>query len=151
MDIAFRFSGNKEDAYEVRRRVFVDEQGFLEEFDAIDEDPRMIHLTLYLDGKLAGCARLFPSDIEPKIDAEQGLWVLGRFAIFPEYRKYGLGTKLLRASEEEAIRHGAACAVLHAQRRVTPFYEKSGYVAFGPIEFEEHVEHQWMKKDLTRA
>lgn len=151
MDIAFRFSGNKEDAYEVRHRVFVDEQGFVEEFDAIDEDPRMIHLTLYLDGKLAGCARLFPSDIEPKIDAEQGLWVLGRFAIFPEYRKYGLGTKLLRASEEEAIRHGAACAVLHAQCRVTPFYEKSGYVAFGPIEFEEHVEHQWMKKDLTRA
>lgn len=151
MDIAFKFADNKEDAYEVRRRVFVDEQEFIDEFDAIDEDPRTIHLTMYCDGKLAGCARLFPSDIEPKIDAEAGLWVLGRFAIFPEYRKYGLGTKILRASEEEAIRHGATRAVLHAQCRVIPFYEKSGYVAFGPIEFEEHVEHQWMKKDLVRA
>lgn len=149
MDITFKFTDNQEDAYEVRRRVFVDEQEFVEEFDTIDEDPRMIHLTMYCDGELAGCARLFPSDIEPKLDAEEGLWALGRFAIFPEYRKYGLGTKLLQASEEEAIRHGAMRAVLHAQCRVIPFYEKSGYVAFGPIEFEEHVEHQWMKKDLV--
>lgn len=151
MEITFKFAENKEDAYEVRRRVFVDEQKFVEEFDAIDEDPRMIHLTMYCDGKLAGCARLFPSDIEPKIDAEEGLWVLGRFAIFPEYRKYGLGTRILRAGEEEAIRRGATRAVLHAQCRVIPFYEKSGYSAFGPIELEEHVEHQWMKKDLDRA
>lgn len=149
MDITFKFTDNQEDAYEVRRRVFVDEQEFVEEFDTIDEDPRMTHLTMYCDGKLAGCARLFPSDIEPKIDAEEGLWVLGRFAIFPEYRKYGLGTKLLQASEEEATRSGATRAILHAQCRVIPFYEKSGYVAFGPIEFEEHVEHQWMKKDLV--
>lgn len=149
MDITFKFTDNQEDAYEVRRRVFVDEQGFVEEFDTIDEDPRMLHLTVYCDGALAGCARLFPSDIEPKIDAEEGLWVLGRFAIFPEYRKYGLGTKILLASEAEAIRHGATRAVLHAQCRVIPFYEKNGYVAFGPIEFEEHVEHQWMRKELV--
>ena len=149
MEIAFKFADNKEDAYQVRRRVFIDEQGFQDEFDAIDEDARMIHLTVYCDGALAGCARLFPSAIEPKIDGEEGLWVLGRFAIFPEYRKFGLGRKILHAAEEEASRHGARRAVLHAQCRVAPFYAKSGYEAFGPIEFEEHVEHQWMGKDLV--
>lgn len=72
MEIAFKFADNKEDAYQVRRRVFIDEQGFQDEFDAIDEDARMIHLTVYCDGALAGCARLFPSAIEPKIDGEEG-------------------------------------------------------------------------------
>lgn len=149
MELAFTFENNKEEAFKIREQVFVDEQGFTEEFDSIDEDPRMIHLTMHCDGKLAGCARLFPSDIEPKIDAEEGLWVLGRFAILPEYRKYGLGAKMLEAVEAEAIRHGATRAVLHAQCRVIPFYEKSGYIAFGPIEPEEHVDHQWMQKDLV--
>lgn len=149
MDITFKFTDNKDDAFVVRERVFVDEQEFQDEFDAIDEDVRTVHLTVYVDGQLAGCARLFSSVTEPKIDGEEGLWVLGRFAIFPEYRKFGLGTKILQASEAEAIRRGAKRAVLHAQCRVIPFYEKSGYEAFGPVEFEEHVEHQWMGKDLV--
>lgn len=148
MDIGFVFSDNKEDAFEIRRRVFIDEQGFHDEFDEVDQNERTIHLTCYVDGELAGCARLFPSAIEPKLAGEEGLWVLGRFAVLPEYRKYGLGTKLLQAAEEEAMRHGAVRTALHAQCRVIPFYEKSGYEAYGPIEFEEHVEHQWMRKDL---
>lgn len=149
MEITFKFIDNKEDAYRVRSQVFVDEQGFQDEFDAIDEDAAMIHLSVYCDGELAGCARLFPSAIEPKIDGEEGLWVLGRFAVLPEYRKYGLGTKILKAAEEEVRRRGARRAILHAQCRVIPFYEKSGYVPFGPVEFEEHVEHRWMGKDLA--
>jgi predicted GNAT family N-acyltransferase len=150
MDITFKFANNKEDAFEVRRQVFINEQGFKDEYDVIDEDPRMIHLTLYCDGVLAGCARLFPSSLEPKIEGAQDLWILGRFAILPEYRSYGLGTKILQASEAEALRQGAQRTALHAQCRVRPFYEKSGYVAYGPIELEEHVEHQWMEKNLTK-
>lgn len=148
MNITYRFDDNKEDAFAIRRKVFIDEQGFVDEFDEIDEDPRMVHLTMYCDGTLAGCARVFSSELEPKLASEEGVWVLGRFAILPEYRKYGLGTKILEAAEEVARRNGARRCVLHAQCRVQPFYQKSGYEAFGPIEFEEHVEHQWMGKDL---
>ena len=39
---------------------FMDEQGYENEFDAIDEDPNCIHVTLYVDGELAGCSRVFP-------------------------------------------------------------------------------------------
>lgn len=148
VDITYQFSGNKEKAFEIRRKVFIDEQGFKDEFDAIDEDALMTHVTAYCDGILAGCARIFPSDIEPKLEPEEGRWVLGRLAVLPEYRKFGFGSKIMKASEDEARARGARQIVLHAQCRARPFYQKLGYEPFGPIEFEEHVEHQWMKKNL---
>lgn len=148
MDITFRFADAKDDAFAIRRTVFIDEQGFKDEFDEIDDDPRMIHIAVYCDGQLAGCARVFPGALEPKIVCDEGTWVLGRLAVLPEYRKYGLGSKIMEAAEAEAERQRAQKIILHAQCRVQPFYQKLGYTAFGPIEFEEHVEHQWMEKFL---
>lgn len=89
--------GNFEDARLVRERVFVEEQGFENEFDETDADPSTIHLTLYADGRLAGCARTFPdpddSNVEgstaPLAAAQDGAdaracWVFGRLAVLPE-------------------------------------------------------------------
>lgn len=45
----------KEDAFEIRRRVFMEEQGYTDEFDDIDDT--CIHIVLYKDGEPAGCAR----------------------------------------------------------------------------------------------
>ena len=59
MDIQLK-TGCFDDAALVRRVVFMDEQGYENEFDAIDEDPNCIHVTLYVDGELAGCSRVFP-------------------------------------------------------------------------------------------
>lgn len=148
MDITFKFDNNKDEAFEVRRLVFIDEQGFVDEFDEIDEEPATIQVTVYCDGELAGCARIFASDLEPKLDTEEGTWVLGRLAVLPQFREYGLGTRIMKACEAEMSHRGASKVVLHAQCRVQPFYRKCGYEPFGPIEFEEHVEHQWMGKSL---
>ena len=51
-------------AFDVRKRVFMDEQGYENEFDQIDDDPRCIHVTLYVDGEVAGCSRVFPEELE---------------------------------------------------------------------------------------
>ena len=59
-----------DDAALVRRAVFMDEQGYENEFDAIDEAPSCIHVTLYVDGELAGCSRVFPEELERVADAE---------------------------------------------------------------------------------
>lgn len=45
MDIQLK-TGCFDDAALVRRVVFMDEQGYENEFDAIDEDPNCIHVTL---------------------------------------------------------------------------------------------------------
>ena len=47
MDIQLK-TGCFDDAALVRRVVFMDEQGYENEFDAIDEDPNCIHVTLYV-------------------------------------------------------------------------------------------------------
>ena len=70
MDIQLK-TGCFEDAALVRRVVFMDEQGYENEFDAIDEDPNCIHVTLYVDGELAGCSRVFPEELERATDAER--------------------------------------------------------------------------------
>ena len=56
----YRFEqGNFADARIVRTRVFMEEQGFANEFDSLDAHPATLHVTLYdAEGALAGCARL---------------------------------------------------------------------------------------------
>lgn len=144
MELSFEH-GNFDDARIVRTRVFMDEQGFQDEFDDIDELPTTIHVTLYAEGTLAGCARTFP---DPDHTDEPGRWVFGRLAVLPEQRSGGFGAALLTESERLARAAGAVEIHLHAQCRVTSFYERAGYVQYGPIELDEHVEHIWMRKVL---
>ena len=137
-----------EDAAAVRTRVFMEEQGFKNEFGPEDEASEMIHVTLYGDGVLLGCARVFPATLEPVLDDAPGRWVFGRLAVLPEARKGGLGSLLLAESERIAREAGATEMHLHAQCSAQPFYAKAGYAAYGPVELDEHVEHQWMAKAL---
>ncbi len=100
MDIQLK-TGCFDDAALVRRVVFMDEQGYENEFDAIDEDPNCIHVTLYVDGELAGCSRVFPEELEraadaeapvsPACDLEEGVaagetYIMGRVAVLPSMR-----------------------------------------------------------------
>lgn len=138
--------GNFDDARFVRTRVFMEEQGFENEFDAVDGDSRTIHVTLYEDGRLVGCARTFPDPDHPD---EPGRWVFGRLAVLPEARHGGCGAALLAESERLAREAGATEMHLHSQCYVTGLYERAGYEQYGPIELDEHVEHIWMKKTLS--
>lgn len=147
MAITFQ-TNNYPDAQKVRKSVFMDEQGFKDEFDDIDTDDRMIHITAYVDGKLAGCARTFPAELDAHCENAPGRWVFGRLAVLPEMRMLGLGSKILSECEQIAKSSGATEMHLHAQCNAQHFYEKNGYSSYGPIELDEHVEHQWMKKDI---
>lgn len=143
----YRFEqGNFADARIVRTRVFMEEQGFANEFDSLDEHPATLHVTLYdAEGALAGCARTFP---DPEHPDEPDRWVFGRLAVLPEARGGGLGAALLAETERLAREAGATEMHLHAQCRATPFYERRGYEQYGPVELDEHVEHIWMRKAL---
>jgi predicted GNAT family N-acyltransferase len=131
----------KDDAFEVRRRVFVGEQGFVDEFDSIDDTA--VHVTSYVDGVLCGCARLFPN---PDIATD---FIFGRLAVLPEFRHQGIGGFLLDASEDKVRELGGVRFDLHAQYYVVPFYEAHGYRAYGEVGLDEGVEHIWMTKDLV--
>lgn len=67
-------------------------------------------------------------------------------------RGKGLGTRLLRVAEEEAVARGCKMAGLRTFDFQAPrFYEKNGYVTFGELRevVGEHTLH-FFRKDLCR-
>lgn len=128
-----------EEAVRIRKEVFMQEQGFQEEFDEIDG--HAFHLVLFCDGDPAAVLRFW------KVRPEDG-WGIGRLAVRKEYRGKGLGAELLAAAGEEIRKAGGRTVRLHAQRQAQPFYEKQGYAAYGETDFDEGCPHVWMKKNL---
>ena len=111
MDIQLK-TGCFDDAALVRRAVFVDEQGYEIEFDQIDEASDCIHVTLYADGQLAGCSRVFPEELEraadaealvpPACDMDEGVaagetYIMGRVAVAVWQARLSKPAKLLHA------------------------------------------------------
>lgn len=139
MTYTFRLH-QKDDCFAIRKKVFMEEQGFEQEFDAIDEHCTFI--TMYDDETCIGCARVFEGE-------KPGQMIFGRLAVLPAYRGRGIGSKILEYAETILRRQGADEIQLHAQCRAMPFYQKLGYEAYGPVELDETVEHIWMKKKLS--
>ncbi len=133
---------NLEDCFEVRTKVFVEEQGFSAEIEIDDIDDFATHVIFFDDGKPIATGRTFPN-------AENiAEYVLGRIAVLKEYRGTGLGLEIMHALEEAAKQKGAATAILGAQRRAEKFYEKCGYEAYGEEYFEEYCPHIHMRKSI---
>lgn len=128
-----------DDAIKIRREVFVEEQGFLDEFDNIDEIA--VHIVAYEGDEPAGTCRVF-------FDESKSSYVLGRLAVKKRYRGVNLGSLLLKEAETQTISNGGKCLILHSQCVATGFYHKNGYQEFGDIEDEQGCPHIWMKKSL---
>lgn len=157
MPTTFKHENNRHDAFNVRASVFMVEQGFSYDFDILDDDDRVVHITAHdsENGEVLGCARIFPSDLEWQypdfLDIADDIWVVGRIAVMKDARKSGLGSAILEESEHMARENGAREMHLHAQVRAMPFYKKLGYVEYGGQEDDEGVMHQWMRKSLPAA
>lgn len=123
----------------LRTAVFVEEQKFKEEFDAIDNVSH--HLVLYLDGKPVACVRYF-------YDSDDKKYHLGRLCVLKEYRGRHLGELLVSEVEKYVKELGGTTIALSAQVRASGFYEKLGYTKMGEIYYDEYCEHIHMEKSL---
>ena len=128
------------DAMKVRKEVFIDEQGFHDEFDDIDEIAD--HYLLYVDGEIAGCCRVFPSK-------DNRTYTLGRLAIRKKFRGKSYGKLIMRKVEEWIKKNSIPVLELSAQVRVRPFYEEIGYVASGDEYLDENCPHIHMEKSFV--
>jgi predicted GNAT family N-acyltransferase len=137
---AFR-GGAPAEARELRRRVFVEEQGVApaEEWDAYDEPGTdTLHFVARAGGEALGCARLRRAD--------DGAAKIERVAVLREARSGGVGRALMEAAETAAWRRGDPRLRLHAQSAVVAFYEKLGWRALGPEFLEANIPHRKMEK-----
>lgn len=124
----------------IRQQVFMEEQGFCDEFDNTDE--KAFHLVLFDEsGEPAGTCRVFAGE-------EADTYILGRLAVLKEYRGRKAGAKLVREAEKFAAAKGGKKMILHAQCRIRSFYEKLGFSAYGEIDDDEGCPHVWMEKRL---
>lgn len=130
------------EAAAIREAVFMDEQGFAEEFD--DMDAKAVHLVLFEAGEPAATCRYYWND-------GQGCHAIGRIAVRKPFRGRGLGAAVLRAAEKQIGQAGGTQAVLAAQVRAGGFYQKQGYLPYGAPFDEEGCPHIWMRKALPPA
>ena len=122
----------------IRTEIFMEEQGFKNEFD--EDDSRCVHAVIFSDGKPAAAGRMFPP--------ENGVCVIGRIAVRKSLRGKNLGAKTVTLLEEKARELGAEKIALSAQCRVQGFYEKLGYTASGEVYSDEFCPHIHMEKLL---
>ena len=123
----------------IRKVVFVDEQGFQNEFDEIDDSDNVVHMLLCYDDESIGTCRCYK---------ENGEYKIGRVAVLKEYRGKGLGEELVKQAEKKIYEWGGREVVLSSQVRVQGFYEKLGYVAEGDVYMDEMCPHIKMRKKL---
>ena len=128
---------NNPDAEIIRKKIFICEQGFKNEFD--ETDKTAVHCVIYVSEKPAATGRIFFLNGEAHI---------GRVAVLKEYRGAHLGKKVILTLEEYARENDFGECVLSAQKQAEGFYAKLGYKAFGDIFFDEHCPHIMMKKEV---
>ncbi|MDQ7826589.1 MAG: GNAT family N-acetyltransferase [Candidatus Eremiobacteraeota bacterium] len=107
------------EAFAIRLKVFVDEQGVPDHLERDSDDSGALHMMAYVDGVAAGTARL--------VATMKGQGKIGRVAVLKEYRGIGLGKLIMEALHREAALQGIETIALDAQVMVIPFYRALGY------------------------
>ena len=134
----FRGLENNPAACDIRKRVFVEEQGFREEFDMIDKTA--YHAVVYVNDRYAATGRLFAD--------ESGSCHIGRVAVLRDFRGMSLGRYVMKILEKKALELGFTSTELSAQVRVMGFYAKLGYMPVGDEYLDQGCPHIKMVKKL---
>lgn len=133
--------------YQIRRQVFVAEQGVFaaDDRDELDDDPGTVHVVGYLDGAAAGAVRLFPLRREPDGGV---IWQGDRLAVLPEYRRRRLGGPLVRYAVATAGQRGGSRMIAHVQLPNVVFFQYLGWNRIGEPELYAGLPHQRMSIGL---
>ena len=132
-----------EGAINVRMRVFVVEQQIPAENELDEADATATHAVAICDGQIVGTGRMLIVEGD-----EEGTCRIGRMAVDKDWRRHGVGAKVLRCLEDEARAQGLTHCLLHAQEYVKDFYAEHGYEERGDVFLEEGITHVEMLKEL---
>ena len=119
-----------EEAINIRTKVFVEEQGFKEEFDTIAKIAE--HLILFVDDNPIGTCRYYKKDDS---------YYFGRLAILKEYRNKNYGGLLLKEAINNLKKENAHKVILNSQLSAKDFYIKHDFLQEGEVFYEEGCPH----------
>jgi len=126
------YNGSQEFIHQVRKRVFVVEQKVPPELEFDETDPVSVHVLAFVNAKPVATGRISPDG------------KIGRMAVLKNFRKKGIGLKILLRLIDIGRRRGLNKIYLSAQRHAIPFYEKAGFTARGPVYAEAGIDHRLM-------
>ncbi|MGE7693228.1 GNAT family N-acetyltransferase [Lysinibacillus sp. NPDC094177] len=129
-----------EDAFAVRKQVFVEEQGVPLHLECDAEDASATHFIMYEGNDPVGAARLRSiEDDAVKIE---------RVCILQDQRGKKLGALIMKEMENHSISINKKKLKLNAQSYAIPFYEKLGYTATSPEFMDAGIPHRAMEKKI---
>ncbi|MEM1500717.1 GNAT family N-acetyltransferase [Bacillus velezensis] len=130
------------DAFFVRKEVFVKEQHVPEEEEIDQFEDTTEHIVIYDGGQPVGAGRWRLKDGHGKLE---------RICVMKSHRSLGVGAIIMQALEKAAAAKGADSFILHAQTQAVPFYEKQGYRVTSGEEFlDAGIPHLEMIKEHKR-
>jgi len=129
-----------EDAFAVRKQVFVEEQGVPLHLECDAEDASATHFIMYENNDPVGAARLR--------SIENNIAKIERVCILLDQRGKKLGALIMNEMEKHAISMNMKKLKLHAQSYAIPFYEKLGYTVTSPEFMDAGIPHRAMEKEI---
>ncbi|HWO77539.1 MAG TPA: GNAT family N-acetyltransferase [Bacillus sp. (in: firmicutes)] len=128
-----------QDAFSVRKKVFVEEQGVPIEEEIDQYEDTATHFVLYDNGSPAGAGRFRVLD---------GLGKVERICVDSSLRGKGAGKAIMKKIEEYAKEQEISALKLNAQTHAIPFYESLGYGVVSEEFMDAGIPHKTMKKYL---
>ena len=128
-----------EDAFFIRKTVFVDEQNVPveEEIDQYEENAK--HFVLYKEEVPIAAGRFRVVDGYGKVE---------RICVLKEARGTGAGREIMNRIEAFAAEKGLEKVKLNAQTHAIPFYEQLGYEVVSDEFLDAGIPHRTMIKSL---
>jgi predicted GNAT family N-acyltransferase len=127
-------------AFEVRRQVFVREKGISEDLVFDGHDRETLHMVVKDREKVIGSARVqFLTDNQAKLE---------RMAILKHYRRKGIGKEMLLFLDTLWKDKQVQQVIIHAQLEVVPFYKLCGFDELGLPFQEAGIKHIKMRKQV---
>lgn len=127
-----------DEAARLRQEVFVEEQGFIDEFD--EYDTAATHLVMFDGEEPVATLRFY--------DEGGNSCHVGRVAVKKSRRGEGLGKILMDEAFRLARKSGAKKMTVAAQEDKSGFYVRCGFKQVGERFFEQDYPHVNMEVDL---
>lgn len=131
-----------QDAFFVRRKVFVEEQRVPLSLEIDEFDETASHFVVYEKKSPIGAGRIR--------ETSPGVGKVERVCVLPNYRGLHLGKLIMKALEDHGSEKGFEKIVLNAQTHAIPFYESIGYVITSPEFMDADMPHRAMEKKLSK-
>jgi predicted GNAT family N-acyltransferase len=129
-----------QEAFDVRRQVFVREQNISEDLVFDGHDREALHIVVKDGQRVIGSARVqFLTDNQAKLE---------RMAILESYRRKGIGKEMLLFLDAVLKDKQVQQVIIHAQLEVVPFYKLCGFDELGSPFQEAGIKHIKMRKQV---